>query len=147
MAIRPSARMQAMGWICFAKAEVSELVSVRELRRIRDGIAASGITRECTLASGKRYGGCEGKISKQPLADMIGSPRRHPLDRSMQAAQCTHLACGPGRPTMCAMNSFKRKWEAVMWTDARVFEFIDLLSRKVSTCEMENRRLRDCAIV
>jgi hypothetical protein len=43
-------------------AEVSEFVSVRELRRISDGIAASGMTGEHALGLGKWYDGCGGRL-------------------------------------------------------------------------------------
>jgi hypothetical protein len=39
------------------------------------------------------------------------------------------------------MPGFKRKWEAVIGTDAIILEVIDLLFSKVPACEMENRRL------
>jgi hypothetical protein len=71
-------------------AEVSEFVSAGEARGIRDGIAASGMTREYALALGNE--GCDGQISKQQLADVIGFPERHALNRSTQAVQCPPLA-------------------------------------------------------
>jgi hypothetical protein len=69
-------------------AEVSEFVSIRELGRMGDGTAVSGMMSEYVFALGRWYKDRGGIIVGPQLAEMLGFQERHAVDRAMQAVQC-----------------------------------------------------------